>query len=64
MESRKFDPQIRANQEEALKRQVGSTPTFIIGNQKVASAISYDEFKRHVDEALAQARPAGATKTK
>ena len=60
VESRKYDPQIRANQQEAERRQVGSTPTFLIGNKKVASAVSYDEFKRHVDEAL-QART--ATKT-
>jgi hypothetical protein len=39
----------------------GTTPTFLIGNTKIASAISYDEFKKHVDAALAQARP--ATKT-
>jgi len=64
VDSRKFDPQIRANQQEAERRQVASTPTFLIGNKKVASAISYDEFKRHVDEAVAQARPASATKTR
>lgn len=58
VESRKYDPQIRANQQEAERRQVNSTPTFIIGTKKVSSAISYDEFKKHVDEALAEARPA------
>lgn len=62
VESRKFDPQIRANAQEAERRQVNSTPTFIIGDKKVSSAISYDEFKRHVDEALAARAPQPGTK--
>ena len=56
--SGKYDPQIRANVDVGVKRQVASTPTFLIGNTRVANAMSYDEFKRHFDEALAQARPA------
>ncbi|HJQ18822.1 MAG TPA: DsbA family protein [Gemmatimonadaceae bacterium] len=62
VESRKYDPQIRANQAEAERRQVQSTPTFEIGQKRVTSAISYDEFKRHVDDALA-AKSAAATTT-
>jgi protein-disulfide isomerase len=54
--TRKYDPQIKANSDEAIRRQVPSTPTFFIGNKKVTSAIPYDEFKRHVDEALAQVK--------
>lgn len=54
--TRKYDPQIQANVDEAVRRQVQSTPTFLIGTKRVASAIPYDEFRRHVDEALAQAR--------
>lgn len=61
VESRKFDPQIRANLQEAERRRINSTPTFVIGNKVVASAISYDEFKKYVDDALSQART--ATKT-
>jgi protein-disulfide isomerase len=65
--SRKFDPQIRANVDEAVRQQVPSTPTFIIGTKKVAGALSYDVFKRHVDDALAQRNATKApadTKTK
>lgn len=55
VETRKFYPQIKANYDEAVRRGIPSTPTFIIGSRQVAGAISYDEFKRHVDEALAGA---------
>jgi protein-disulfide isomerase len=61
MESRKFLGQIQSNFDEGTRRGVGSTPTFFIGNKKIASTMPYDEFKRHVDEALAQARATGAT---
>jgi protein-disulfide isomerase len=58
VKSRKYDGQIQANVDDAKRLQISSTPTFIIGNTKVAMAIPYDEFKRHVDSALAQARSA------
>lgn len=67
--ARKYDPQIRANQDEAVRQQIRSTPTFIIGNKKIASAIPFDVFKAHVDTALAARRtaagtaPAGTAKT-
>lgn len=72
VESRKYMPQIQANVDEGQKRAIPSTPTFIIGNKQVSSAIPYDEFKKYVDEALAAARaaapatksPSSATKTK
>jgi protein-disulfide isomerase len=54
--SRKFHPQIQANVQEGLRLGVGSTPTFIIGNKRIAEVVSYDELKRYVDEATSQAR--------
>lgn len=59
METRKFLGQIQSNVDEGLRRGVNSTPTFFIGNRKVATTVSYDEFRQHVNDALAQA---GATK--
>jgi len=56
MESRKFLGQIQSNVDEGLRRGVSSTPTFFIGNRRVASSISYDQFRQHVDEAVAQGR--------
>lgn len=65
MTSRKFAGHIQSNYDEGLRLGVGSTPTFLIGTKKISNNMSYDEFKKHVDEALAAARaqrPAGATK--
>jgi protein-disulfide isomerase len=61
MESRKYQQQIRANLDEGVRRGVNGTPTFFIGRKSVAKPIGYDEFKRYVDEALAESR---ATKAK
>ena|ERR1051325_4520084 len=68
VETRKYQAQIQANVAEGEKRAVGQTPTYFIGTTKIPGAISYDEFKKYVDQALA-ALPAPAptkpaTKTK
>jgi protein-disulfide isomerase len=62
MSSRKFAGQIQANVDEAIRRGVGGTPTFFIGTIRVNQPIPYDAFKKHVDQALAEAR--ANTKTK
>jgi protein-disulfide isomerase len=62
MSSRKYQPQIRANVEEGVKRGVNGTPTFYIGSKSIAQPLTYDEFKRYVDEALAQVRATKTTK--
>ena len=46
--------QIRANRQLGLQRQVRSTPTFVVGNQMSAGALSYDALKKLVDEAMAR----------
>lgn len=63
METRKFLGQIQSNVDRALTSGVNSTPTFFIGNRKVATNLSYDEFRRHVNDALAQARATTTTGT-
>ena len=60
--SQKYQPQIRANVEEGVKRGVNGTPTFFIGSKSIAHPIPYDEFKKYVDEALAQVRATKTTK--
>ena len=70
----KYAGQIQSNVDEGIRRQVGGTPTFFIGRTKVSEPLAYDEFKRYVDQAVAQARAetktaapaakAPATKTK
>lgn len=54
--SNKYAGQIQANVDEGIKQQVSGTPTFFIGRTRVSEPLSYDEFKRYVDQALAQAR--------
>ena len=54
--SNKYAGQIQANVDEGIKRQVGGTPTFFIGRMRVSDPLSFDEFKRYVDQAVAQAR--------
>ena len=56
VETRKYHPQIRANMEEGVRRKVGGTPSFIIGSKMISEPLSYDEFKKFVDEALAARR--------
>jgi protein-disulfide isomerase len=43
---------IKGNQEEGTRRRITGTPTFIVGD-KMVGGVSYDEFKRMVDAALA-----------
>jgi protein-disulfide isomerase len=48
-DSRKHQGRIMANVAEGEKRQVGSTPTFFIGNKMYPGAIPYDMMKAVVD---------------
>ena len=65
--SRKYAGQIQSNFDEAVRRQIQSTPTFIIGNRRLVGAAPYDKFKAAVDEVLAETpaaqRTPSATKT-
>ena len=62
MSSKKYQQQIRANVDEGNRRGVGVTPTFFIGNKQIRGPLPYDEFKKHVDDALAQMRAPKPTK--
>jgi protein-disulfide isomerase len=48
-DARKYQKRISANLAEGLRRGVGSTPSFIIGNKLYAGMRSYDEMKKIVD---------------
>jgi protein-disulfide isomerase len=48
-DSRKYQKRISANLADGLRRGVGSTPTFIIGNKMYRGMGSYDELKAIVD---------------
>ncbi len=53
-DSRRYQRQIEANRAEAVRRNAGSTPTFVIGSRMIGAAIGYDAFKAYVDSALAE----------
>jgi protein-disulfide isomerase len=61
--TKKFAGQIQSNFDAGNTQGVGQTPTFFIGNRKVTGAIPYDEFKRHVDEVIAEARAKAPSQT-
>ena len=48
-DARKYQKRISANLAEGLRRGVGSTPSFIIGNKLYRGMGSYDEMKKIVD---------------
>lgn len=50
-DSERMLPVINANRNEATRLRISSTPTFIIGNRVVNTAISYDQFRAYVLEA-------------
>lgn len=56
-DSRTHQQRIFANQAEGERRQVGSTPTFMVGNKSYPGALPYDVLKAIVDSATQ--KPAG-----
>jgi len=51
-DARKYQKRISANLADGLRRGVGSTPTFIIGNKMYRGMNGYDEMKRIVDSLI------------
>jgi protein-disulfide isomerase len=65
-DNRRQEARIRANQQEGERRQIGSTPTFVVGRRMAPGALSYDDLKRLVDSAMVTAQrsaPARAADT-
>ena len=60
-DSQKYKLNIAANQKEGDRRQVGSTPTFIIGSRMISNSLGYDQLKAYVDSAAAALPAAGDT---
>lgn len=48
-------PRIMANQAEGVRRNVQSTPTFVIGTRVIPGGMSYDAIKAYVDSATKEA---------
>jgi protein-disulfide isomerase len=51
--TQKYTARIMGNQAEGMRRGVQFTPTIIVGN-KQANSLTYDEFKKLVDDAVAE----------
>ncbi len=62
-DTQKYQAQLMASQQDAEKRQVRGTPTFIIGSKMIDHNMSYDQFKAYVDSALAEAKAAAPNDT-
>ncbi|HUF25618.1 MAG TPA: thioredoxin domain-containing protein [Gemmatimonadaceae bacterium] len=50
-DDQRHQERIQANAAEGMRRGVSSTPTFIIGNRMVSSAVGYDVIRAQVDSA-------------
>jgi protein-disulfide isomerase len=54
LDTQKTKPKIQAHYELAMARHLPGTPTFIIGDQQISNFLSYDDFKKLVDEQIAK----------
>jgi protein-disulfide isomerase len=54
---------VQAHYQLAIARKLPGTPSFIIGDQQISEFLSYDDFKRLVDQQLAKLKAAPATPT-
>jgi protein-disulfide isomerase len=62
MDSQKYLANIQAHRRAAERYRISSTPSFVIGGRVHPGSLTYDEFKRRVDEARAAALPAAPTR--
>lgn len=60
LKDRKYQAQLQANEQEAERRKVDATPTFVFGTKVVSGDLTYDQFKTEVEGALARQTPAGS----
>jgi protein-disulfide isomerase len=52
LDSRKYEDLVKAETQDALKKGIESTPTFVIGEQTVAGPPSYDNLKKAIEAEL------------
>ena len=64
METEMHRPKIQAHLDEATRRGIQSTPTFVFNGTVVPSALPYDAFRKYADDAAAKVTtaPAGTPK--
>jgi protein-disulfide isomerase len=60
VDTKKTQAKVQAHYQIAMANQVGGTPTFVFGNQQIMEFLSYDDFKKKVDELTAKTGAAPA----
>ena len=60
IDSKKYQAKIQAHYALAEARQVGQTPTFVIGSQQYNGVLTYDQVAKHINDELAKMPPAPA----
>jgi protein-disulfide isomerase len=61
VDDQRHQREIEASRDEAIKRSVNQTPSFIIGGKLYAGPLPYDEMKKLVEQAAASAPAASAS---
>jgi protein-disulfide isomerase len=57
VDSKKMQAKVQAHYALAVARKVSQTPTFVIGDKQVPGALSFDQFAKLLDVALANVQP-------
>jgi protein-disulfide isomerase len=60
IDDQKTKPKVQAHWKLATDRKLPGTPTFLIGDQQISEFLTYDQFKKIVDEQIAKAKAAPA----
>lgn len=55
VDDQRTKPKVQAHYQLAIARKLPGTPSFIIGTQQISEFLSYDDFKRIVDQEIAKA---------
>ncbi|HEY4305284.1 MAG TPA: thioredoxin domain-containing protein [Gemmatimonadaceae bacterium] len=61
IDDQKTKPKIQAHYQLATARKLPGTPSFIIGDQQISEFLTYDDFKKIVDQQIAKIKPGTAT---
>jgi protein-disulfide isomerase len=61
VDTKKTQAKVQAHLGLATQRHINQTPTFIVGDQQIAQAMTYDAFAKLLDGMLATAKPSPAT---
>lgn len=61
IDEQRTKPKVQAHYQLAIARKLPGTPSFIIGSQQISEFLTYDDFKRLVDQEIAKIKPAAVT---